>query len=418
MTDARPETILTHAGTAPFDHHGIVNPPVYHASTVLFPSVAALEAADATPFETINYGRMGTPTSQALEQAVAELEGGFRAVTAASGLAAIATALTAFTKAGDHILVTDSAYGPTRRFCSEVLARFGVAVEYYDPLIGAGIAALIRPETRVVYLESPGSLTFEVQDVPAIAAAARAAGAVVLMDNTWATPLYFRPFDHGVDVSIHAATKYIVGHSDAMLGLMVCTEAAWEPVKRAAVRFGTCAGPDDVYLGLRGLRTLAVRLRRHGQAALALADWFSVQPEVERVLYPARPEDPGHGLWRRDFGGASGLFAVQFRPCSRRAVAALLDPLDLFGIGYSWGGFESLVLPVHPRRHRSATRWDAPGPLIRFHAGLEDIDDLIADLDRGFGRLRAALDEGEEPKENESVGAAHTRKGPVGPLNP
>jgi cystathionine beta-lyase len=389
MTDAKPETILTHAGTAPFDHHGIVNPPVYHASTVLFPNVAALEAANAAPFDIINYGRVGTPTSQALERAVAALEGGFKAVTAASGLAAIATTLTAFTKAGDHILVADSVYGPTRRFCSEVLGQFGVAVDYYDPLIGAGIAALIRPETRLVYLETPGSLTFEVQDVPAIAAVARAAGIVVLMDNTWATPLYFRPFDHGVDVSIHAATKYIVGHADAMLGLIVCSEAAYEPVKRTAVRFGTCAGPDDIYLGLRGLRTMAVRLKRHGQAAMALADWLLAQPEVERILYPAHPDDPGHALWRRDFTGASGLFAVQLRPCPKRAVVTLLDSFTLFGLGYSWGGFESLALPVYPRPLRSATRWDHQGPLIRFHAGLEDIEDLIADLDRGFRRLRA-----------------------------
>ena len=390
MSDAKPETILTHAGSSPFEQHGVVNPPVYHASTVLFPTLAALEASDANPFETINYGRIGTPTTQAFERAVAELEGGYLAVNAASGLAAIATALTAFTKAGDHVLIADCAYGPTRRFADEVLSRYGVAVEYYDPLIGAGIAALIRPETSVVYLESPGSLTFEVQDVPAIAAAAKRAGATVLLDNTWATPLYFRSFEHGVDVSIHAATKYIVGHSDAMLGLMVCTEAAWEPVKRAAVRFGTAAGPDDVYLGLRGLRTLGVRLKRHGEAGLALADWLSHQPEVTRVLHPGRPGDPGHELWRRDFGGASGLFAVTLSPCAKSAVAAMLDHLELFGLGYSWGGFESLALPVHPRRVRTATSWTEPGPLLRFHAGLEDIDDLIRDLEAGFGRLRRA----------------------------
>jgi len=390
MKDAKPETILTHAGSSPFDQHGIVNPPVYHASTVLFPTLAALENSDANPFETINYGRIGTPTSQAFERAVAELEGGWRAVTAASGLAAIATALSAFTKAGDHVLIADCVYGPTRRFADEVLSRYGVSVQYYDPLIGAGIAALIRPETSVVYLESPGSLTFEVQDVPAIAAAAKRAGVTVLMDNTWATPLCFRPFDHGVDVSIHAATKYIVGHSDAMLGLMVCNQAAWEPVKRAAVRFGTAAGPDDVYLGLRGLRSLGVRLKRHGEAGLALADWLSRQPEVARVLHPARPGDAGHELWRRDFSGACGLFAVLLQPCAKSAVAAMLDHMELFGLGYSWGGFESLALPVHPRRVRTATTWDEPGPLLRFHAGLEDIDDLIRDLEAGFARLRAA----------------------------
>ena len=390
MKDIRSDTVLTHAGTAPFANHGIVNPPVYHASTVLFPTVAALEASDSAPFDIVNYGRVGTPTSQALETAVAELEGGHRAVTAASGIAAIATALSAFTRAGDHILITDSAYGPARRFANEVLRRYGVTVEYYDPLIGAGIARLIRPETTVVYLESPGSLTFEVQDVPAIAAAAKTVGATVLMDNTWATPLYFRPFDHGVDVSIHAATKYIVGHSDAMLGLMVCAEEAFHRIKSTAVRFGTCAGPDDVYLGLRGLRTLGVRLRRHAEAALALSEWLARQPEVERVLNPARPGDPGHALWRRDFSGASGLFAALLRPCSKEALAAMLDHFELFGLGYSWGGFESLALPAKPRSMRTATRWEHEGPLVRFHAGLEDIDDLIRDLEAGFARLRAA----------------------------
>ncbi|MEI6560151.1 MAG: cystathionine beta-lyase [Rhodospirillaceae bacterium] len=390
MTDAKPDTILTHAGSSPADQHGMVNPPVYHASTVLFPSLAAMAAADAAPYEVLNYGRVGTPTSHAFERAVAALEGGYRAVTAGSGLAAITTALTAFTRAGDHILITDSAYGPTRRFAGEVLSRYGVEVEYYDPLIGAGIATRLRANTSVVYLESPGSLTFEVQDVPAIAAAAHRVGATVLIDNTWATPLFFRPFDHGVDVSIHAATKYIVGHSDAMLGLIVCAEPVWERVKSTAVRLGTAAGPDDIYLGLRGLRTMGVRLRRHGEAALALADWLARQPEVVRVLHPARPGDPGHALWRRDFTGASGLFAVLLEPCARSALAALLDHLDLFGLGYSWGGFESLALPVYPAKVRTATRWEYPGPLLRFNAGLEDIDDLIRDLDAGFGRLRLA----------------------------
>ena len=390
MTAPRPDTVLVHAGSSPADQHGLVNPPVCHASTVLFPTLAALEASDANPFETVNYGRIGTPTTWAFERAVAELEGGYRAVTAASGLAAIATALSAFTKAGDHVLIADSVYGPTRRFADETLARYGVRVEYYDPLIGAEIAGLLRPETTVVYLESPGSLTFDIQDVPAIAAAAKGVGAAVLMDNTWATPLGFRAFEHGVDVSIHAATKYIVGHADAMLGLMVCAEPVWERVKRTAVRFGTAAGPDDVYLGLRGLRTLGVRLRRHWEAGLALADWLSRQPEVVRVLHPARPGDPGHALWQRDFSGACGLFAVLLDPCPKNALTAMLDHLELFGLGYSWGGFESLALPVHPRRVRTATIWDHPGPLLRFHAGLEDIDDLIRDLEAGFGRLRRA----------------------------
>lgn len=389
--DVKPDTLLGHAGRDPHSNFGIINPPVYHASTVLFPTLDALEASDRNPFEIVNYGRVGTPTSHAFEEAVAAVEGGFRAVTAASGLAAIATALTAFTKAGDHILVTDSAYGPTRRVCNDILARYGVETEYYDPLIGAGIAGLIRPNTSVVYLESPGSLTFDVQDVPAIAKAAKDAGATVLLDNTWATPLFFKPFEHGVDVSIHAATKYIVGHADAMLGLMVCNEANWATVKKNAVRFGTCAGPDDMYLGLRGLRTLSVRLKRHQESGLALADWLSGRPEVARVLHPARPGDAGHALWARDFAGASGLFAAVFKAVPRTALAAMLDGMDLFGLGYSWGGFESLILPTHPAAVRTAVPWQAEGPLIRFHAGLEDVDDLICDLERGFARLNAAL---------------------------
>ena len=385
------DSLLVHAGRHPERYHGAVNPPVYHASTVLFPTLEALEASDRTPLEGVHYGRMGTPTSYAFEEAVAAVEGGYRAVTAASGLAAIATALTAFTKAGDHVLVTDSAYGPTRRVCNEILAKYGVETEYYDPLIGAGIARLIRPNTSVVFVESPGSLTFEVQDVPAIATAAKAAGATVLMDNTWATPLFFKPFEHGVDVSIHAATKYIVGHADAMLGLMVCNEASWTAIKRNAVRFGTCAGPDDMYLGLRGLRTLSVRLKRHQESGLALAEWLSGRPEVTRILHPARPGDPGHALWKRDFTGASGLFAAQFAPVPKKALAAMLDGMELFGMGYSWGGFESLILPVYPAAVRTASKWQADGPLIRFHAGLEDVDDLIRDLERGFARLNAAL---------------------------
>ncbi|WP_029006757.1 cystathionine beta-lyase [Azospirillum halopraeferens] len=390
MKDAKQDTVIAHAGRDPHGNFGIVNPPVYHASTVLFPTLEALEASDRAPFDGVNYGRIGTPTSAAFETAVAEVEGGYRAVTAASGLAAIATALSAFTKAGDHILISDSAYGPTRRFCNEVMARYGVETQYYDPRIGAGIATLIRPETTVVYLESPGSLTFEVQDVPAIAAAAKAAGATVLMDNTWATPLYFKPFEYGVDVSIHAATKYLVGHADAMLGLLVCNEASFLPVKRTAVRFGTCAGPDDLYLGLRGLRTLSVRLKRHHETGLALAQWLAGRPEVRRVIHPARPDHPDHALWRRDFSGASGLFAALLRPVPKSALAAMLDGMELFGLGYSWGGFESLLLPVHPAASRTATAWAESGPLLRVHAGLEDPDDLIRDLERGFARLAAA----------------------------
>ncbi|MBP2227529.1 cystathionine beta-lyase [Azospirillum agricola] len=392
MKNATTDTLLVHAGRSPRDNHGIVNPPVYHCSTVLFPTLDALEASDRNQLEGVHYGRMGTPTSFAFEESVAALEGGWRAVHTASGLAAIATALSAFTKAGDHVLVTDSAYGPTRRFARETLIPYGVEVEFFDPCIGAGIASLLRPNTSVVFLESPGSLTFEIQDVPAIAEAAKTVGATVMLDNTWATPLFFRPFDHGVDVSIHAATKYMVGHADAMLGVITCRdEALWTPVKKAATRFGTCAGPDDLFLGMRGLRTLSVRMRQHQESALILADWLASRPEVTRVLHPARPDFPGHALWKRDFTGSSGLFSIVINPVPRAALAAMVDDLELFGMGYSWGGFESLLLPTRPAAIRSATRWTDPGQVLRLHAGLEHPDDLIRDLDNAFRRLNAAL---------------------------
>lgn len=378
------------AGRDPAAQHGIVNPPVWHASTVLFPSLAALEEASRSPHRGVFYGRRGTPTSFALEDAIAEIEGGAHCRLCPSGLAAIATALLAFLDSGEHLLMVDSVYGPTRAFCEGILRRFGVETTYYDPLIGARIAELIRPETRVVFVESPGSLTFEVQDVPAIAAAAHERGVRVLMDNTWASPLYFKPFAHGVDVSIQAATKYLVGHSDAMLGSITATEESWPALLRAHGQLGQCAGPDDIYLAQRGLRTLAVRLERHWQNGLILAEWLRGRPEVARVLHPALPEDRGHALWKRDFLGASGLFAAVLHPCSKAALAAMVDGLELFGMGYSWGGYESLVLPSDPRPLRSATKWSAAGPLLRFHAGLEDIDDLIADLEAGFARLNAA----------------------------
>jgi len=393
----RPETRVCHAGLAPERNHGVVNPPVYHASTVLFPDLATLEARAKAPYDGVYYGRYGTPTTFAFEEAVAELEGGYRAVTVSSGLAAITMALSSFARSGDHVLIADTVYAPTRTFCDQVLAGYGVAVEYYDPWIGAGIAELVRPTTSVLFLESPGSLTFEIQDVPALATAVRAAAQAlgnarmpaVMIDNTWATPLFFKPFAHGCDVSVHAATKYLVGHSDACLGMIVCSESSYLPVKRTVSRYGVAAGPDDVYLALRGLRTLAVRLARHQTTGLALADWLSVQPEVTRVLHPARPGDPGYALWQRDFTGACGLFAVVLTPCPPAAVAALIDSLRLFGIGYSWGGFESLVVPAEPAKLRTAVPWQDPGPVIRFHAGLEDPADLIADLARGFAALRA-----------------------------
>lgn len=385
------DTLLCHAGNHPAENHGIINPPVYRASTVLFPSVAAFEEGHRGRLSgAVYYGRYGTPTTFALEEAVAALEGGGKALALPSGLAAIAVALTAFVRAGDHILVADAVYDPTRAVCTRLLARFGVETTFYDPLVGAGIAELLRPNTRLVYLESPGSLTFEMQDVPAIVAAAHAAGALAVMDNTWATPLLYKPFRHGVDVIVHSATKYLAGHADTMLGLLVAQPEHHQTLKAAAHGMGYGVGPDDCYLALRGLRTLGPRLRRHEENGLILARWLMERPEVARVLHPALPHDPGHAIWKRDFAGSNGLFGVVLKPVGDAAVAAMLDGLGLFGLGVSWGGYESLAMRVRPEAHRTATRWEAAGPTLRFHVGLEDPQDLIADLERGFARLRAA----------------------------
>ncbi len=386
----KPDTLLVKAGRDPAAQAGCVNPPVHHASTIVHPTVAALLDSARKPFEGVTYGSYGVPITFALEAAVCALAGGHRAVAVRSGKAAITTALMGLLASGDHVLVTDSIYGPTRKLCLGMLANFGVATTFYDPSIGAGIASLIRPETKVVFVESPGSLTFEVQDVPAIARAAHARSAVVVMDITWSTALFMRPFDLGADVVIEAATKYIGGHADVMLGLVTTTEPLHERIRTAAVTLGGCPGPDDCYLALRGLRTLAVRLARHQATALTLARWLRARPEVARVLHPALPDDPGHALWRRDFSGSSGLFGLVLQPYRSEAVAAMLDGMALFGLGYSWGGYESLLIPVFPERLRSVTRWEPGGPTLRLHAGLEDPDDLIADLEDGFRRLAAA----------------------------
>lgn len=380
------DTRLVHAGRDPRDHYGFVNTPLYRGSTVLFPDMATLETGDQ-PFR---YGRRGTPTSRALETALSELEGGDRTFLTPSGLCAITTSVLAFVRAGDHILVTDSVYSPTRHFCDTVLARLGVETTYYDPLVGAGIAGLLRPNTRLAFLESPGSQTFEIQDVPAIARACRAANCRVLLDNTWGTQLYFKPFDHGVDVAIHAGTKYVVGHSDAMLGAITAKGDVCEPLARCWGALGAAAGSEEIFLGLRGLRTMHVRLGHHQASALDIARWLASRPEVARVLHPALEDHPGHAIWRRDFLGASGLFSVILKPASKTQVAAMLDGLRLFGMGYSWGGFESLVIPFDPTSYRTATRWQAEGPALRFHIGLEDVGDLKADLAAGFDRLKNA----------------------------
>lgn len=368
-----------------FAEHGFVNPAVYRASTVLFPSAQALLDYN----QEYTYGRKGTPTSRALESAIAAIEGGHATKVCSSGLAAITTALLAFLKPGDHLLMTDTAYLPTRKFCDGMLKRIGVETTYYDPGLGAAVSGLIRPNTRVVFTESPGSQTMEVQDIPAIAAAAHAKGAIVMIDNTWSAGHYFKAFDHGCDVSVQAATKYFVGHSDAMLGCITCNESTWPVLKDAFEELGHFAGPDDMYLALRGIRTLDVRLERHMKNALDMADWLRGRDEVADVLYPALPNAPGHTLWKRDFTGASGLFSIVLNTDDFKAAAAMLDGLELFGMGFSWGGYESLCIPFKPLR--TATPWNRKGVCLRFHIGLENTDDLKADLAAGFTRLNAAL---------------------------
>jgi cysteine-S-conjugate beta-lyase len=381
-----PATDVVHVGRAPFDHEGFVNPPVYRGSTVLFPTLEALQSR-TQPY---TYGRRATPTTHALEDAIRHLEGGAATILTSSGLAAVSTAILALVGSGDHILMTDSVYQPARTFADKMLKRLGVETTYYDPLIGAGIAELFKPNTRLVWVEAPGSQTFEMQDIPAISKAARAKGIWVAADNTWASSLYCKPLALGADISIVAATKYIVGHADAMLGAVTANARAAKAIDAAKEALGTCPGSEETYLGLRGMRTLDVRLERHHRSAVTVAEWLQARPEVDRVLFPALPGDPGHAVWKRDFTGATGLFGAVLKPVSQTALAAFLDGLKLFGMGYSWGGYESLVIPFDPTSYRTATRWTGPGPALRFHIGLEATNDLIKDLDAGFARLKAA----------------------------
>jgi len=386
--DTKPDTRLVTSGRDTALYHGFVNPPVYHASTVLYATAADLVAHRA-PYQ---YGRRGTPTSEALEDALRELEGPACAGVSLlpSGAAAVSTALLSVLSAGDHLLITDSVYRPTRNFADTILKRFGVETTYYDPLIGADIATLFKPNTRAVFVEAPGSQSFEMQDVPAIAQVAHERGAVVLMDNTWATPLYFRALDKGVDLSIQAGTKYIGGHSDLMLGTVSANAETWPKLRDTVITAGLCVGPDDMYLGLRGLRTLSVRLERHQKSAFAVARWLQQRPEVLRVLHPGLESDPGHAIWKRDFLGASGLFSLILKPVPEKAVHAFLDALTLFGMGFSWGGYESLVILFDCTSYRTATTWSPGGPALRLHIGLEDVGDLTADLERGFAALAKA----------------------------
>jgi cysteine-S-conjugate beta-lyase len=379
-------TRLVSAGRQPSAYHGFVNTPIFRGSTVLYGSAEDFIARKAR----FTYGTRGTPTTEGLESAWSELSGAAGTVLVPSGLAAITLALLSCMRAGDHLLVTDSVYRPTRNFCNTVLSRLGVETTYYDPLIGADIAGLMRPNTRAVFAESPGSQSFEMQDIPAIAEVAHRNDAIVLIDNTWATPLYFSPHAHGVDIAIEAGTKYLSGHSDLLLGLVSANERCWKPLRETFDAMAICAGPEDVFLALRGLRTMGVRLAHHQQSALWVARWLEARPEVLRVLHPALESHPGHALWKRDFTGASGLFSVVLKPVSAEAAAALVNALRLFGIGASWGGFESLVIPFDCSGYRSATAWDPGGPCLRFHIGLEDVDDLTADLESGFAALAAA----------------------------
>lgn len=382
--DLSRQTKVLHLGRQPDEQHGFVNTPVFRGSTVLFPTLDLLKSRK----QAYTYGRRATPTTEALERAITELEGGASTILTSSGLGAVSTALLAFVQSGDHILVTDSVYQPTRTFCDKMLTRLGVETTYYDPTIGERIGTLIKPNTRLIFVESPGSQTFEVQDIPAIAKIARSKNLWLVADNTWSSPLFCQPISLGCDVSIQAATKYIVGHADAMLGSVTANARASKYIDNAKEALGTCPGSEETYLGLRGLRTLDVRLQRHMASGLAIASWLEERPEIARVIHPGLPSHPGHALWARDFSGASGLFAAVLKPVSQSALAAFLDHLRLFGMGYSWGGYESLVIPFDPKGYRTATKWIDPGIALRFHIGLDSVDDLKADLGAGFDRMR------------------------------
>ena len=379
-------TRLVHTGRNPRRYHGFVNTPIFRGSTILYPDVAAIREKNLE----FTYGRRGTPTIRALEDAVSELEGGEQTVLTPSGLNAIACALLTVVSAGDHILVTDAAYQPARKICDNLLQRLGIETTFYDPLRADGLKDLLRDNTRLIYVESPGSQTFEMQDLPAIAESARAADILVIADNTWATPLYCNPLALGADMVINAGTKYFGGHADANLGSVTAGKRLAEQLKVTHGDMGVCPGTEDVFLCLRGLRTMAVRLEQHRASALEMANWLNTRPEVARVLHPALKSDPGHAIWKRDYTGSSGLFSVVLEPASDEAVAAMLDGLELFGMGFSWGSFESLVIPFDPTSYRTATKWNGEGPALRFHIGLEDVGDLKADLAEGFARLAAA----------------------------
>ena len=384
--DLRKDTTrASHSGRGQDDHQGLVNVPVHRASTILFPTLAALRDASHR-HDQMAYGRQGNPSTFALQDAIADIEGGGQTLVVPSGASAITTALLSVVKPGGHLLVTDAVYETTRRFSDGILKKFGVQTTYYDPTVGVGIVDLIQPETVAIFMEAPGSLTFEVQDIPALVKAAKShPGVVTIMDNTWATPLFFKPLLHGVDISIQSVSKYIGGHADLMMGSMTAEGKVFSQLRRTVHNLGLFVSPDDCFLALRGLRTLAPRLDRHEATGFALARWLEARPEISRVLHPGLESFPGHDLWKRDFTGACGLFS--FVVAADADVAAMVDGMALFGIGYSWGGYESLILPVDIKSARSLAPWDESDQIVRIHAGLEDPDDLIADLKAGLGRL-------------------------------
>jgi cysteine-S-conjugate beta-lyase len=384
------DTLLGHVGRNPLDTHGTVNMPVYRASTIVFPDLETYRTRPSDDYKIPRYGIHGTPSNWALEEAVAKLEGGYNAVAVCSGLAAIAAPLCAFAKAGSHVLIADSVYGPTRNFCDKRLSAFGVDVEYYDPHLGAGIKNSIKSNTCAIFCEAPGSLGFEMQDIPAIAREAHARDIPVLADTTWGTPYFFKSFEHGVDVSIHAATKYIVGHSDVMMGIIVTNEKYWLPVRRTVADYGYCSSADDCFLALRGLRTIGVRMKQQMQNAITVARWLQARAEVKRVLFPALESDPGYAIWKRDFEGAASLFSLVLNPANKEQVPVFVNALKLFGIGSSWGGYESLVTAPNVAHLRTATKWPNDGQVIRLHIGLEDPEDLIADLQQAFAKMSGA----------------------------
>ncbi len=385
-------TRLAHSGRRKAWSHGIVNTPVYRASTCTFDSFADLRRALDAPDSGLFYGRLGTPSQWSLREAICELEGGAGTWLYPSGMTAVAAVVLSFAGAGAHVLMTDGAYEPGRTLCSDLLPRFGIDATFYDPAAGAGaLQPLFRDNTRLVLVESPSSMTLEVQDLPAIARLAHARGARVLADNTWATPLYCRALDLGADIVVHAATKYIGGHSDLVMGIASANAAAWPLLKETSVKLGLTAAPDDCWLALRGLRTLPGRLKQHEQGALELARWLAGHPEVAQVLHPAIADCPGHDVFCRDFRGSTGLFSVVLARGRYEDMGALLDDLELFQMGFSWGGFESLIMPYNAAQLRSERRWAAQGPLLRIHVGLEDPEDLIADLAAGLDRYRAGI---------------------------